>query len=707
MKTMVNISLIVTLFVSIILGSAEARASQQVHPGDIVRIVLPGETTLEGNYEVDRKGQLLLPEVGPVMVSGFNEAQLQRQIEKKLSVAFRDLESLKVELAERRLRVSVLGYVKEPGEITLAAADATSGVQLAIEQAGGLRPGAQLDRMLLRREGLAEPLVFDYKRYLDSGDISSLPRLQTLDVLFIPASPKIGNVAVEFDPKALSDKGDAAEDRSAVKVFGEVYSPGSFSYRQNASVVDMLMRAGGVTRYASVEQIRVIVDGEPQLFNLTAYLDSGDASLVPNIQPGATVFVPKQEVEIKTGSNTVFVMGEVFKPGAFEGGSSATFLDILANAGGPTRFAETRQIRIIRQDGGVERFDLAAFTEGRISTLPKMAAGDALFVPEKTDLNEKSWIKVAPERAVMVIGEVVRPGRFEWADEMNLMDLLAHAGGPKSSGDTAKIKIVYQGAGNQTRSVNFDLQAYVSGETSGQPLPRIVAGTTIMVPELPDDPSDNKSQWVRQRSEDSIYVFGQVVAPGRYRFDPKMHFLDILAAADGPSRDADIRNVRISHRNGEHAEVTKLDLALYFETGDESLLPKVVPGDSIYIPEKNRDWLSEKKEQTVRVLGSVRKPGRYRFADDMTLLDLLAEAGGLDNDGYPEKITVVNLSCCKDQAQTFNLKEFAQTGDFSMLPVIRAGDTVYVPNKADSNWTKARQGLEDVFKVVALTALLL
>ncbi|WP_432463459.1 SLBB domain-containing protein [Agarivorans sp. QJM3NY_33] len=678
-------------------------ANPQVQPGDVVRIVLPGETSLDKRFEVDRNGRLILPEVGPIMVSGFTEAQMQQKIKRELSNAYRDLAGLRVLLEERRIRISVLGFVDKPGEVVLAEG---AGVQMAIQAAGGLRAGAQLDRLQLRRASFSQPQVFNYKQYLDSGDLAALPRLHSLDVLFVPASPKIGNVAVDFDPNSLNDNGDAAEDRTAVKVFGEVYNPGSFSYKSSANLVDMLMRAGGVTRYASVEQIRVIIDGEPKLFNLKRYLDTGDNDLLLSLTAGTTIFVPKQEEEIKAGANTVYVMGEVFKPGAYEGNQAAGFLDVLANAGGPSRFAETRQIRIIRSSGAVERFDLQSFTEGRSAQLPRIMAGDAIFVPEKTDLNEKSWTKVSPNQAVKVMGEVNRPGRFEWADEMNLMDLLAHAGGPKPNADMAKITVLFSDAGGTTRSVNFNLNAYLNGEINNQQMPRIVAGTTIMVPQLPDDPSDNKSQWVRQSSEDSIYVFGQVVAPGRYRFDPSMHFLDILAAADGPSEQADISNVRISHRNGKHASVSKLDLALYFETGDESILPKVVPGDSIYIPEKNRNWLSEKKERTVRVLGSVSKPGRYRFNDEMTLLDLLAEAGGIDSEGYPQKITVVNLSCCKDQARTFDLLEFSKTGDFSLLPVIRAGDTVYIPSRAESGWVKARQGLEDVFRLISVSALL-
>ena len=95
------------------------------------------------------------------------------------------------------------------------------------------------------------------------------------------------------------------------------------------------MRAGGVTRFAGVEQIRVITQGNPKLFDLKKYLDTGDNSLLPNIAKGTTIFVPKQEEEIKSGSNMVYVMGEVSRPGAYEGKKGATFMDILANAGGP------------------------------------------------------------------------------------------------------------------------------------------------------------------------------------------------------------------------------------------------------------------------------------------------------------------------------------------------------------------------------------
>ncbi|MCW8345010.1 SLBB domain-containing protein [Vibrio sp. ZSDZ65] len=671
--------------------------TKQVQVGDLIQVDLPGESTLNRGFQVDKRGRISLPEVGTIFVAGYDEEQLATTVTTALSQAFRDTTNAKVYIAERQILVSVQGYVTSPGEYTLPH---NSNIQMALHAAGGLRSGAQLNKMILKRG--AERQDFDYKRFLDTGDDNNLPTLQSLDTLFVPASPLVGNIEQEFDPSKLADAGDSADAKKAIKVFGEVNAPGSFSYKSGTDLVDILMRAGGVTRYAGVEQIRVISNNVPILFNLKRYLDSGDTSQLPPLVAGATIFVPKQEEEIKSGANTVYVMGEVASPGAYEGKRGATFMDILANAGGPTRFAESRQIRVIKSTGKVIKFDMTAFTEGlKGNKAPDIGPGDAIFVPEKTDMNEKSWLKIAPDRAVNVIGEVVRPGRIEWSDEMDLMDLLAHVGGPTLRADTTKIEIA-----NGRKMKVFNLDKFIKNGAPQSGLPYITAGTIVRIHDLPQDPSDNKSQWVRQSSDASIYVFGQVNAPGRYRFTNEMHFLDILSAADGPTKDADIHNIRVTHRDKTYAKVSKLNLSLYFETGDETILPNVLPGDTIYIPEKDKNWLDTPKEETIRVLGAVNNPGRYSFNDNMTILDILAEAGGPSDKAYLEKISVVNMSCCQGQARSFDLVSFSKTADIRKLPVLRAGDTIYIPDRRDSLAEKARLGLSDILKLTTTIILI-
>jgi len=678
------------------------QANSDVTIGDMIQVNLSGEERLNQAFQVDKRGNIILPEVGPVFVAGYDEQQLKRIVIERLEFAYRDLNNAQVYVAKRQLIITVEGYVKNPGEYTLTRG---AGIQAALSAAGGIRSGAQLDKIQLKQRDNTK--VFNYKHFLDSGDTRHLPTLYSLDRLFVPASPMVGNIEQEFDANAQANSGDSADSKTAIKVFGEVNSPGSFSYKSDVNLVDILMRSGGVTRYASVEQIRVIINNTPSLFNLKRYLDTGDSQLLPTLQPGTIIFVPKQEEEIKSGSNVVYVMGEVASPGAYEGKSGATFMDILANAGGPTRFAESRQIRIIKRDGKVIRFDLTAYTEGLGHSRPPLVlSGDAIFVPEKTDMNEKSWLKVSPDRAVKVLGEVTRPGRIEWSDEMDLMDLLAHVGGPTRRADTTRIEVVAFNPSGTKKMQIFNLDAFIRQGAPHSTLPKISAGSIVRVHDLPQDPSDNKSQWVRQSSDSSIYVFGQVNAPGRYRFTEEMHFLDILSAVDGPTKNADIHNIRVTHRDKSYSKVSKLNLSLYFETGDESLLPSVKTGDTIYIPEKDRNWLDRSKESTVRILGAINKPGRYVFNDTMTVLDLLAEAGGPTEGAYLEKISVVNMSCCQDQARTFDLIEFSKTASVFNLPVIRAGDTIYIPDRRDSLAEKLRTGLKDVLQVATTIILI-
>ena len=673
-----------------------------IRPGDVLKIEIPGEVDFESAFQVKRDGTVNLPEVGKISIIGKTLHQINTDLSKILGQEYRAINHLKVYLIERRVPIQVLGFVKQPGLIDLPE---DGNVQMALQKAGGASAGAQLNKLQLNRQG--KITTFDYKKYLDTGDFSILPKIIPLDVIFVPASPLIGNVQMDFDAATLSASGDGSEAATAVKVFGEVLKPGVFSFKKGNTVVDMLMRAGGITRYAGVEQIRVINGGTPQLFDLKTYLDTGDTAHMPQITAGSTLFVPIQEEEIKSGSRTIYVMGEVFKPGAYEAPAGTEFFDILANSGGPTRFAESRKIRIIRSSGQVDNFDLQAYTEGLTKkVIPKIFPGDAIFVPEKTDMNEKSWLKITPDRAIRVIGAVKKPGRYEWGDEMSFLDILAHAGGPTQDADMSQIRVIK--TGESKRMPPFDLDQFITEGGDFSLLPQVGAGDTIIVSERPRDVIDNKARWLRQSQESSIYIFGQVGQPGRYAFNNKLHFLDILSAADGPNQHADIHNIKVTHRNSFQSKVTTLDLGLYFETGDETLLPIVKAGDSIYIPERNKPWIDQKKEQTIRIIGAVEKPGRYQFSADMTILDILAESGGPTQTADLEKIMVVNIS----QSQTdenistvFDLEEFIEHPDFTTLPLVRAGDTIFVPDISQSNWNVFMNNVKDMLSIVSLVVI--
>ncbi|WP_300357822.1 SLBB domain-containing protein [uncultured Pseudoalteromonas sp.] len=667
--------------------------AEQVQVGNKIYLYLPGEVEFDEPFEVAKDGTITLPELGKFKVTGAELAEIEQQLRAALSEVYVAMDDFYVEIRSRDIFINVMGYVNDPSQVSIPR---DGNIQMVIARAGGLKPGAQLDRLQIRRGN--DVIEFNYKAYLDSGNIDLLPQLQSADTVFVPVSPLLGNVQIDFDAQTLSASGDAS-DNSAITLLGEVHNPGSFSFKENMSVLDALMRAEGVTRYADVTKIRVIVDKTPVVFDLKAYLDKPNNDTMPALKAGSTIYVPIMVDDVNTTSRTVYIMGEVQKPGAYEAGDSTSFLDILANAGGPTRFAETRQIKILTPSGESILFDLQGYSEGIVTVkVPNLNPGDVIFVPEKTDQNEKSWLKVPPKRAIKIIGAIQSPGRYEWSPEMDFTDLLAHAGGPTKGANINDIKIVRNGEVTK----RFDLEQYTINDAGNYELPNLIAGDTIIVEELPVDPADNKSQWIRQESSKSIYIMGQVGSPGRYAFNTNMHFIDILAAADGPTDNADLRNIRITHRNGNTAKVSKLNLALYFETGDETLFPHVLPGDTIYIPEKDKDWLRTPKEQVVRIMGAVEKPGRYSFDDTMTVLDVLAEAGGPSSSALIDKIVVVNHSCCKEQSRVFDLEEFVKNPNSAYIPVLRAGDTLYVPDKGKDLISQFKSNFLDFITVIAL-----
>ncbi len=184
---------------------AYAESENTVRVGDIITIILPGEESLNATFQVDKQGQVTLPEIGPLTVAGKTEQQMVTIITMSLKTVMQDLNHLRVFISKRQLIINIQGYVNQPGEYIIADTDS---VQLALYAAGGLRPGAQLNRLQLRRGDTIT--TFNYKSFLDSGDLSKLPTLQSLDTLFIPASAMIGNIEQEFDTAKLAQAGDAA-----------------------------------------------------------------------------------------------------------------------------------------------------------------------------------------------------------------------------------------------------------------------------------------------------------------------------------------------------------------------------------------------------------------------------------------------------------------------------------------------------------------
>ncbi|MGL4504894.1 MAG: polysaccharide biosynthesis/export family protein, partial [Aeromonas sobria] len=132
----------------LLLFTSPLLASTLLAPGDRLAIVQPGEPAFDQPFQINKQGEITLPEVGTVVVGGKTVPQADELIRSALTPVYNNLSQLTVTLLEKRLLISVMGYVKKPGSYDLAP---DGNVQMALDAAGGLVPGAQLNNMQVRR----------------------------------------------------------------------------------------------------------------------------------------------------------------------------------------------------------------------------------------------------------------------------------------------------------------------------------------------------------------------------------------------------------------------------------------------------------------------------------------------------------------------------------------------------------------------------
>jgi polysaccharide biosynthesis/export protein len=81
----------------------------------------------------------------------------------------------------------------------------------------------------------------------------------------------------------------------------------------------------------------------------------------------------------------------------------------------------------------------------------------------------------------------------------------------------------------------------------------------------------------------------------------------------------------------------------------------------------------------VFVTGQVNKPGTYALNDKMTILQMLAVAGGLAEFAKGEKIVVMRTESGQTKSYKFNYKDVREGKHLEQNIALRPGDTIVVP----------------------------
>lgn len=187
----------------------------------------------------------------------------------------------------------------------------------------------------------------------------------------------------------------------------------------------------------------------------------------------------------------------------------------------------------------------------------------------------------------------------------------------------------------------------------------------------------------------TIYVTGQVGTPGSYSFEAIPSLWNVLQKAGGVLQTADLERVTVI-RAGKNANVViPVDVTQFLQNGDK--LPTLKGGDTIHVPalESGRAGSTPSSPfvstDEIYIAGEVANPGRYSFASDLSLMDVLVMAGGPTPAAELSSVRIIKRKRHADPAvkaaiMKVDLETYLDTSEPGPLS-LHPGDTIYVPRR--------------------------
>jgi protein involved in polysaccharide export with SLBB domain len=280
------------------------------------------------------------------------------------------------------------------------------------------------------------------------------------------------------------------------------------------------------------------------------------------------------------------------QPGNYSLSSLATVYNALHLAGGPGTNGSYRNIELIRNNKVYRNIDIYRFlVQGDQSDNVGLKDNDVIRIP-------------AYSQRVTLEGQVKRTGIFEMKSGESFADLLTFASGFNEFAYTASVNVL------QKTSKEFKVQDIQSTEfNSYQPQ----SGDVFNVSRILD------------RFENRISITGAVFRPNTYSFYEGMRISQLVAQADGLKEDAYTNRATIVRLKADlTTEVVNVNLAQAM-AGDPAADIELKREDIVTV----YSILDFKEEYKITIDGEIKKPGIYPYYENLSLNDLLVQAGGL------------------------------------------------------------------------------
>ncbi len=516
---------------------------------------------------------------------------------------------------------------------------------------------AQLQKNNLTIEQVGPMLL---AKGMSDSELSKLKdRLNSATSVVVPGASE--NVKAESKREQEPIRNHKVKDSSDYKVFGsELFDNPELNFEPDLKLATPLNYVLGPG-----DQLQVNLYGVQEFEGATAVSEDGRIN-VPHVGQiavaGMTIEAASQKIKNATGkiytslrsgqsklsvtlsrirTIRVTVIGSRL-PGNYSVSSLATAFNALYLAGGPAKYGSYRNIELIRNNKLFTKIDIYKF----------IANGDQT---ENVGLKDNDVIRIPVyTNRVTLEGELKRPGIFEVKQGETFSDLLGYASGFSDMAYTASVNVIQK----TNRQYKVKDLVYTDFNTY-QPTPGDVFSVSKIL----------------TRFENRVQIQGAVFRPDTYSFYEGMRISDLLAKAEGPKEDAYTKRAVILRLKPDLTyEIVNVDIARVL-AGDTQANLLLKREDQVTV----FSVLEFKEKQTLTINGEIKKPGVYPYFTNLSLNDLLVQAGGLlgsastrvevarmikaeqINDGDSSKAQVFNIeidAANNEQAATFLLEPF-------------------------------------------------
>jgi len=473
-----------------------------IGPGDRFTIFVWGRIDLSHQVEVGRDGEISIPKIGVLKVWGLTFSQMRDYIIGQLSRYYKDFQlNLSMDRL-RTIRVYVVGEAVNPGSYSLSS---LSTVYNALFAAGGPSKRGTLRKIQLLRNGKAIRTV-DLYEFLLKGDRSQDERLQSGDTIFIPVIGPVAGIA------------------------GNIKRPAIYELKGPMNLGELIELSGGVSPIGYLQRVQIerVVAHEKRIvedFDLSSFAkgEARDPKLAVKLQDADLVKIfpiyPKTE-------KIVYLEGHVKRPGGYEIKEGMRVLDLIPSIKDllPEPYLKYAYVvRLIPPDlrpstlpVNLEKLYLHN-DQGENIPLQEL---DRLLIFGLKDMREIPQVTAS--------GELNKPAKFPWVENMRVKDLIYQAGNLKRSAYLAEAEITRLVKGGKevaSKLIYVDLNEVLKENPAHNIL-------------LEEDDQLTIRQIPRWYVDKKVSVMGEVKFPGAYTYQKGERLSSVLERAGGFTPDA-------------------------------------------------------------------------------------------------------------------------------------------------------------------------